>query len=62
MISYGLGLVGMWLFCDGYISIVIYHRWIKSKNGGNSWALDHSIRIIRMVIGIGLIIIGWILK
>ena len=62
IISYALGLTGMWLFCDGYISIIIYHRWIKSKDGGNSWAFDHSIRLIRMAIGIGLMVAGWLLR
>ncbi len=60
MISYGLGLVGMWLLCDGYISIVVCLRWIKHKDW--TWRYDHSIRIIRMVIGIGLMVAGWQLK
>ena len=58
MISYGLGLAGMWIFIDGYISIVICHRWTKEVK---TWKFDHSIRIIRMIIGIGMMVTGWLI-
>ena len=60
MISYGLGLAGMWLLCDGLISIRLYLN-AKDKSGKRtqSWKYDHSIRLIRLVIGIGLMVAGW---
>jgi len=50
MTDYLIGLAGMWLFTDGIISIKLYPK--------QSWLHDHSIRIIRMIIGIGLMIVG----
>ena len=47
-------LVGMWLLSDGWFSLSLY---MGKEN--QSWIKDHSIRIIRIVIGVGLIIIGW---
>jgi len=60
MISYGLGLAGMWLLCDGLISIRLYLN-AKDESGKRtqSWKYDHSIRLIRLVIGIGLMVAGW---
>ncbi len=55
MIGKVLCMAGVWLFCDAYISIVVAIRWL---NNGNSWWFDHSIRIIRGIIGIALIAIG----
>lgn len=51
--NYFIGLVGMWLFCDGWISLALYigrpeQHWIK----------DHSIRIIRMILGVFLMVAG----
>lgn len=52
MASYVIGLAGMWLLCDGIISIRLYPE--------QSWKRDHSIRIVRIVIGVGLMIVGGI--
>jgi len=63
IISYGLGLAGMWTFCDGIISIRLYLN-TADENGKRiqNWKYDHSIRVIRMVIGIGMMVAGWLLK
>lgn len=53
---YSLGLIGMWLFTDGLYSLMVYTRGEKSK--GQSLLYDHSIRVIRGLIGLYLIIIG----
>ena len=50
MIDYIVGLMGMWLFCDSIISIKLYWR--------ESWVSCHSIRIVRGIIGIALMVIG----
>ena len=50
MSNYIVGLMGMWLFCDGIISIKLY--WAES------WLSCHSIRLIRIAIGVGLMVIG----
>jgi len=52
MIDYLTGLLGMWLACDGIISIRLYPE--------QSWLKDHSIRLIRIAIGIYMMIIGGI--
>ena len=55
MNPYIVGLIGIWLLCDGWFSLNLYVG--KPKQ---SWLKDHSIRIIRMVIGIYLVAIGGI--
>jgi uncharacterized membrane protein HdeD (DUF308 family) len=48
-----LAVLGTWLFCDGIFSIAISTRYYPQ---GQSWLYDHSIRILRVVVG--LVIIG----
>lgn len=48
--GYAVGLLGMWLLCDAIISIKLY--WSES------WASCHSIRLIRGLIGVALIVMG----
>ena len=50
MSDYIIGLLGMWLFCDGIISIKLYWK--------ENWWSCHSIRIIRIVIGIAMMILA----
>ena len=52
MINYLVGLAGMWLFCDGLISIRLYPD--------QSWLKDHSIRLLRCAIGIFMMVVGGI--
>ncbi len=51
--SYFIGLIGMWLFCDGWMSISIYR-----DRSGQSWLWDHSIRVIRSLMGVVLMVLG----
>lgn len=54
LIYYGIGLMGLWDFLDGLGSIFSY----KDKEG---W-VEHSFRIMRMLRGIVLIVLGgWLL-
>jgi len=55
--SYLIGLAGMWLLCDGQVSLSTY-----VGRPGQSWKKDHSIRIIRCLIGVMLMIAGWLLS
>ena len=59
MSNYILGLLGMWIFCDGIISIRIYYGKLAETGGRKQgWILDHSIRLIRIVIGIYMIVVA----
>ena len=46
-------LLGMWFFCDAWFSLALYVGRPEQK-----WLKDHSIRIIRLVAGICLILWG----
>ncbi len=50
--GYVTGLLGLWLFCDGLVSIRLY------INTPQTWLHDHSIRLLRIGIGIALMIMG----
>lgn len=50
MAHYIIGILGMWLACDGIISIRLYKR--------ESWLACHSIRIIRIIIGAILMVLA----
>ena len=59
--GYALGLIGMWIFCDGIISIRLYYNAVN-ENGIKlqNWKYDHSIRILRCIGAIVIIVIGGI--
>jgi len=59
VIGYLVGLIGMWLFCDGIISIRLYLT-AKDETGKRvqSWKYDHSIRLVRIICGILLMWFG----
>ena len=50
MTTYIIGLLGMWLFCDGIVSVKLYWK--------ESWLSCHSIRLVRIGIGIVLMVYG----
>ena len=51
--SYLLVMFGTWLTANGIVSIVFYYG-----KENETWIKNHSIRLIRIAIGIVLIIIG----
>ena len=53
LLSYALGILGTWLVADGVVSVVFYY----GKNG-ETWIKNHSVRLVRIAIGIVIIIIG----
>lgn len=65
MFAYIIGLIGMWLCCDGILSLNLYinapAEWREGKKAKQTWARDHWIRIVRIVCGITLIWLGGIL-
>jgi hypothetical protein len=57
--NYMLGILGTWLLCDGIISIRLYLNSLdESGKRLQSWTYDHSIRLIRIAVGLYLIIAG----
>jgi len=59
-IGYFIELWGMWFFTDGIISIHLYLN-SKDETGKRtqSWRYDHSIRVIRSLGGIFLMVTGY---
>ncbi len=57
MISNLLIVMGTWIFSDGLYSLFVYIR--VDKFDDQSWLFDHSFRILRCLIGIAIITIGW---
>ena len=54
-----LGAIGAWIVADGIISIRLYLH-AKGEDGKRlqNWRYDHSIRLIRILCGLVVIIIG----
>lgn len=51
-----LYLAGMWNLTDGIFSI-----WTYWGRDDETWAKNHCVRIVRLLIGIALIYAGWLL-
>ena len=59
MLGYLVGLWGMWLFCDGLISIRLYLNTVdETGKRMQNWKYDHSIRVLRCLGGIFLMVVG----
>ena len=54
--NYWLGVIGTWIVADGFASLWAYTYGKRSE--GQSWLKDHSLRILRMLLGIIIILIG----
>ena len=58
--SYFIGLIGMWVFSDGAYSIALYLNAPSfRKNERQSWRKDHAIRVIRVLCGVALMVMGF---
>ena len=57
MIGYIVGLAGCWIFADGISSLYTYTGDSPKAKGQKFWR-DHSLRIIRCLVGILLIKLG----
>lgn len=51
--NYAVGLIGVWVASDGIYSILYY-----LDDNHESWWRNHSVRILRVVLGISLVILG----
>ena len=60
IIGYWVGVGGMWIAADGIASLWIYTSNDERAKGQTFWR-DHSVRVVRCLIGIGLIIAGALL-
>lgn len=61
-IAYSIGILATWLICDGIISIRIYLNTVDETGKRiQNWRYDHSIRLIRILIGMTLLVFGWVL-
>ena len=57
--NYLIGLAGMWIFCDGLISIRLYLNTLDETGKRlQNWRMDHSIRVIRCLIGLLMMVAG----
>ena len=57
--DYAVGLMGMWIFSDGILSWTLYLN-APSYEGSErqTFLRDHWIRLIRILVGIALMVIG----
>ena len=57
--NYAVGLIGMWVFSDGILSWTLYLN-APSYEGSKkqTFLRDHWIRLLRIVCGIALMVIG----
>ena len=59
MIGYTIGLIGMWILTDGLISIRLYLNTVDETGKRiQNWRYDHSIRVLRCLCGLVLIVLG----
>lgn len=62
LIGYLIGLGAMWIFSDGVYSIALYLNTPSFRHGEKqSWKKDHTIRMVRCLISMGFIYLGYIL-
>ncbi|KKL96444.1 hypothetical protein LCGC14_1844370 [marine sediment metagenome] len=57
--KYLTGLIGMWIFSDAVYSTILYLN-SPSYDGKTkqTWKKDHSIRVVRGVLAIALMVMG----
>lgn len=66
IIGFWNAILGCWLFCDGIFSLNVYlnapSQWRKDNpDSKQTWFRDHWIRAIRIIVGIVLMYLGYIL-
>ncbi len=59
--SYAIGLIGMWVLSDGILSWTLYLN-APSYEGSKrqTFLRDHWVRLVRIICGIALMVIGGI--
>lgn len=56
--NYAVGLIGVWIISDSIYSYVLYAHSQSWRGDRQTWLKDHSIRLVRAICGIVLIVIG----
>ena len=61
--GYIIGLIGMWVFSDGILSWTLYLN-APSYEGSKkqTFRRDHWIRLIRIMLGVALMVMGGVLS
>lgn len=54
--NYWIGIIGCWILADAVASLYTYTDGEKAQ--GQSWWRDHSLRVVRGIAGIALMIMG----
>jgi len=59
-IGYAIGLIGMWILSDGILSWTLYLNAHSYENARKqTFRHDHWVRLVRILCGIALIILGY---
>ena len=53
-----IGIVGAWIFSDGLYSILLYTGTPAYHGPKQTWARDHSLRCVRMALGLFLVAVA----
>ena len=57
-----LGIGGVWIISDGVYSWVLYANAVSYQKGRKqTFKKDHWIRLLRIIIGVIMVISGWLL-
>jgi hypothetical protein len=51
--------IGVWLLSDAIYSLLLYLTAENYNGKRQSWARDHSIRIVRAILAVAIVAIGW---
>ncbi|MDD5512038.1 MAG: hypothetical protein PHI12_14715 [Dehalococcoidales bacterium] len=59
--NYGLGIIGCWIFSDAILSWTLYLN-APSYEGSKkqTFRRDHWVRLVRLVLGVLLMVWGWL--
>lgn len=58
-VGYTVGLIGCWICADGFASLWAYTGNSKRAKGQTFWR-DHSLRVFRMLLGVLLMVLGYL--
>jgi hypothetical protein len=62
MISIILACCGTWIISDGAYSITLYLGSKSYRGDPQNWVKDHSVRLLRIILGVCIIICGVIIN
>ena len=56
--NYAVGLIGMWIVSDGLYSWSLYRRSKSYSGDPQDFLHDHWVRLVRIICGVALIVLG----